>query len=222
MSPSLHRAGRLADDAEVGDLAVRLPSTPARSPCRPRAGPSSSPVISRLIEPRGGPSARCCAAAATKAAMRALHVAGAAAVQHAVAHLAAERIGAASAPRRPAPRRYGRRSRDAAPPVPRRANRFSISPKRSRRDGEAEPLQRVRQHSLRAGIGRGDRGAADQRLGERQRIGEVGQSRSNSLIEVFARVCASTVLTMTAQYSDGPGRAVRQRLARQRPGTTTE
>ena len=33
------------------------------------ATPSSSPVINRLIEPCGGPSARCCAAAATKAAM---------------------------------------------------------------------------------------------------------------------------------------------------------
>ena len=39
-----------------------------------------------------------------------------------------------------------------------------------RRDGEAELLQGVGQHGLRAGIGGRDRGAADQRLGERQGV----------------------------------------------------
>ena len=56
--------------------------------------------------------------------------------------------------------------------------------------------QRVGQHGLRAGVGRRDRGAADQRLRQRASGISAGsvtdQSRSNSLIEVLARVCAST------------------------------
>jgi len=66
-------------------------------------------------------------------------------------------------------------------------------------DGKSETTQRRGKGLLRAGIFRGDGRTADQRLGEAQRIGEVGQSRSNSLIEVFALVWASTRLTMTAQ-----------------------
>ena len=74
---------------------------------------------------------------------------------------------------------------------------------------EAETLQRIAEHLLRTGVRGRHRGAADQRLRKGKRIMELwhggphgcadAQSRSNSLIEVFARVCSSTVLTMTAQ-----------------------
>ena len=116
---------------------------------------------------------------------------------------------------------------------------------------EAQASQRLRQHVLRPGIGRRDRGAAYQRLGQRQGVSEAGQgryrpefpaarsrkgegdvtrrhlrspaqSRSSSLIEVFARVCASTVFTITAQYSDGPGEPSGNGLPGSDPGTTTE
>ena len=52
--------------------------------------------------------------------------------------------------------------------------------------------------------------------------GTVPQSRSSSLIEVLARVCASTIFTMTAQYSDGPGEPSGSGLPGIEPGTTTE
>jgi hypothetical protein len=48
------------------------------------------------------------------------------------------------------------------------------------------------------------------------------QSRSNSLIAVFARVCASTRLTMTAQARFGPGDPSVNGLPGKVPGTTTE
>ena len=90
-------------------------------------------------------------------------------------------------------------------------------------DGEAQAFQRIRQHVLRAAVSGRHRGASDQRLRQRQRIGSApAQSRNNSLMEVFARVCASTVLTMTAQYSDGPGDPSGSGLPGNEPGTTTE
>ncbi|POR53153.1 hypothetical protein CYD53_104128 [Bosea psychrotolerans] len=48
------------------------------------------------------------------------------------------------------------------------------------------------------------------------------QSRSNSLMPVFERVWASTVLTMTAQESEGPGVPSGKGLPGSEPGTTTE
>ena len=48
-----------------------------------------------------------------------------------------------------------------------------------------------------------------------------GQSRSSSLIPVFERVCASTVLTITAQYSEGPALPSGRALPGSAPGTTT-
>ena len=48
------------------------------------------------------------------------------------------------------------------------------------------------------------------------------QSRSNSLIPVFDRVCASTVLTITAQYRLGPGMPSTFTFGGKVPGTTTE
>lgn len=48
------------------------------------------------------------------------------------------------------------------------------------------------------------------------------QSRSNSLIAVFCRVCASTRLTITAQDRLGPGDPSGRGLPGRLPGTTTE
>ena len=103
-SPTRQKSGHLLRVAAIHSSTRTVPSV---------AGPSSSPVISRLIEPVRRPALQMRAAAATKAAMRALHVAGAAAVQHAVRDLAAERV-VPPVRRRPAPHRYGRQSRNAA------------------------------------------------------------------------------------------------------------
>jgi hypothetical protein len=81
--------------------------------------------------------------------------------------------------------------------------------------GEADPFQGLLDDIHRAEVGRGDRRTADQVAGEVENV-DHGQSRSRSLIEVLERVWASTVLTMTAQERLGPpcgsGRL---------PGTTT-
>ncbi len=106
--------------------------------------------------------------------------------------------------------------------MPSRAKRFSISPKRSRWTVKPSRVSIAGKRILRAAIGRRHGGTADQRLRQRQRIGQIGQSRSNSLMEVFARVCASTVFTITAQYSDGPGDPSGSGLPGKEPGTTTE
>ena len=58
ISPSDRRVGRLADDAGVERLAARRAAIPAPCVVPLIAGPSSSPVISRLIEPRAGGRAR--------------------------------------------------------------------------------------------------------------------------------------------------------------------
>ena len=96
-------------------------------------------------------------------------------------------------------------------------------------DGKAQPPQHPGQNLLRASIRRGNRRTANKRLSQRKRIGEprgrvfpVHQSRNSSLIDVFDRVCASTVFTMTAQYSDGPGDPFGRALPGKDPGTTTE
>lgn len=51
---------------------------------------------------------------------------------------------------------------------------------------------------------------------------DASQSRSSSLTDVLARVPASTVLTMTAQYNDGLGEPSAYGLPGSEPGTTTE
>ena len=146
-------------------------------------------------------------------------------------------------------------------PVPRRANRFSISPKRSgvtakpswrsasastacapasagvteaqRISACASGKRIVECHAAsppptlpRASAGEGavhslSRACAEEGRGEGAAT-RAHQSRSNSLIEVFARVCSSTVLTMTAQYSDGPGEPSGSGRPGSDPGTTTE
>jgi len=66
--------------------------------------------------------------------------------------------------------------------------------------GKAEPFEMFGDDVDGAFVPRGDARAADQLGGERHRIDDrVSHSRSNSLIAVLARVCASTVLTITAQ-----------------------
>ena len=90
------------------------------------------------------------------------------------------------------------------------------------RHRKAEPLQSRGERVLRPGILRGDGGATDERLGQRQRIGEPAQSRNNSLIEVLARVRSSTRLTITTQASEGPGEPSGSGLPGSDPGITTE
>ena len=149
----------------------------------------------------------------------ALHVAGAAAIEHAVADVAGKRAGAPIAVAGgnhvgmagEADMRAG--GADAGEQV------FRL-PVAQPGDGEAQRLQQLRQNILRAVIRRGDGGAADQCLGKGDGVG--GQSRSNSLIEVLERVRSSTRLTITAQYSDGPGVPSGKGLPGSVPGTTTE
>ena len=98
-----------------------------------------------------------------------------------------------------------------------------------------EPVLRERsfEHAKRAAVLGRDARAADQRLCEGDRVVRRGgcggahvrsrtQSRSSSLIEVFERVCASTRLTITAQYRLGPGLPSGSGLPGRLPGTTTE
>src|SRR5271165_2921760 len=106
---------------------------------------------------------------------------------------------------RPLPRSFGEEILDLAETQP--------------RDGEAEPLQRADQHDLRAAIRRGDGVAAQQVLGESDRV---DHARSSSLIEVLERVCASTRFTITAQARFGPGVPSGSGRPGSVPGTTTE
>ena len=170
------------------------------------AGPSSSPVINRLIEPSGGPSARCRAAAATKAAMAPFMSQAPRPYSTPLRTSAANgsdcqfALPAGTTSVWPAKQRCG-------DPVPMRANRLSISPKRNGVTAKPScraprPARSARRHPQasprRSGSAPGPAGRGSSRS-------VTDQSRSNSLIEVFARVCSSTVLTITAQYSDGPG-----------------
>ena len=97
----------------------------------------------------------------------ALHVAGAAAVEDAVAHFAGERVGlpVGGADRHHVGVAGEAEMRRAGADAGEQVVDLAVA---QRRDGEAELAQRVGQHGLRAGIGRGYRGAADQRLGERE------------------------------------------------------
>ena len=168
------------------------------------AGPSSSPVISRLIEPCIGP-ARWRATAATKAAM---------------APFMSQAPRPYSTPSRISPPNGAACVQLASPagttsvwPAKQKCGAVAADPREQvldlaeaqPRHRETQPFQRAAQHIHRPGIGRRDRGAADQRLRQSDGIGRIieqgseGQSRSSSLIEVLARVCASTVLTITAQ-----------------------
>src|SRR5207253_6293690 len=98
--------------------------------------------------------------------------------------------------------------------------------------GEAEPLEVRCDNAERALILWRHARTADQLGGKRHRIDrpimrggrsrDVVHSRRRSLIEVLARVCASTCLTMTAQYRLGPGLPSGNARPGSEPGTTTE
>ena len=120
-SPTRQKSG-IWPLASIHSSTLTVPST---------AGPSSSPVISRLIEPFGRTVGQVLRRGRDEGGDRALHVAGAAAVQHAVAHLAAERIGAASCAAPTGTTSVWPAKQTCGAPVPRRAKRLSISPKRS-------------------------------------------------------------------------------------------
>ncbi len=64
---------------------------------------------------------------------------------------------------------------------------------------EAEPFQHLLQVAERAAFRRGHARAADQVARQFDRVDQIGQSRKSSLIEVLARVPASTRLMITAQ-----------------------
>ena len=87
---------------------------------------------------------------------------------------------------------------------------------------EAHLIQRPLDDAERALIFGRDARAADQRLRERNRIARRRHARSSSLIEVLARVLASTRLTITAQARPGPGRPSGSGGPGRVPGTTTE
>ena len=149
---------------------------------------------------------------------RRLHVRGAAAVEKAVALGGRERIA------RPLLNRARRHDVDVARQADERPRRAMARPQVADRSAieplapEAGRRQTRRQQSQAAAIGRRDRAAGDELPGELQRVAlDLGHVRSSSLMDVLARVCASTRLTMTAHDSEylpsGDGRL---------PGTTTD
>ena len=193
--------GRLADQADIGDLALAPPSIPA--PCTvpsmrgaflvagdqqaDRAGGwpvGGDEARSRRRRRRWRPS---CRRRRGRTARRPAPAGEGIAVQPC---------------RRPAPRRYGRQSRNAARRCRAGEEVRRISPNAQPVTGEAEraparaPAPPARRHrpGSPTGSGSAPAPAAADRSGR-----STHQSRSNSLIEVLARVCASTRLTITAQ-----------------------
>ena len=195
--------------------AFALSFSQARTFCVPLiASPSSSPVMRRLIEPLGAPPPE-------RALPRRRKPRWPISCRRRRGHTACPRESPRRTDRcfqlvrRAARRRCDRRSRKAArrfrsghkdcPPAPCQV------PRRQAMAGKAERLQRAFQHVQRACVLRGDRGAADQRLGQgdgiedRHGLGFNPQAglwsiaQQISLIEVLARVFSSTRLTITAQ-----------------------
>ena len=202
------RAGRLADQRHVGDVAVR---------CHPLQHADGA-VHRRAFLVAGDEQARCCRGgpgcaprksreAGDEGGDAALHVAGAAAVEHAVPHHGGEGVV------RPA-RVAGRHHVGVAGPAEmRRAGAaageevLDLSPKRSR--WQAKPSGRSASSTtpsapssagvtLRQRISAWASGSGSVGVVRRARAAR-GQSRSSSLMEVLARVCASTFFTITAQ-----------------------
>ena len=133
----------------------------------------------------------------------ALHVGGAAAIDMAVGDRGAERLDG------PAPgvadrhdvgvageAEIGRRVAEARIEV---VDALGAVAERQAVTGEAERPECGLQHVERALVPRRHARAADQRAGQVDRVDRGAHSRSSSLIEVLARVLASTRLTMTAQ-----------------------
>ena len=206
--------GGFADEAEVGDVALLLhPLEHADGAVGGRAFLVAGDEQADRAGAGGGGGD-----GGDEGGDGALHVAGAAAEQHAVADFTAEGIGGPG----PLPFRHhvgvpGKTQ--MRPGLAAAGEQVGRGAERQAPDAEAERLQRASQHVLRAAIGGRDRAAADQRLGER---GRVHQSRSSSLTEVLARVRSSTRLTMTAQARLGPGEPSGRGRPGSVPGTTTE
>ncbi len=175
------------------------------------AGPSSSPVMSRLIEPR-----RQFALAREEAARRgdegchgALHVGRASAVELAMGDSRAEGILAPSVAR--ARRHHVGMAGEAEIGTALAEARIEIVHLRrvGRLEGqtmanEAQPLELALEQGQRAALVGRDARAADEGARELDDVDEaVGEARaharSSSLIEVLARVRSSTRLTMTQQ-----------------------
>ena len=103
----------------------------------------------------------------------ALHVGGTPAVEHAVADFRAEGIGAPGAGAGGNDVSVAGEAERGAPLADARVE-VPHAPVCQLGAGEAEPAQRLGEHGLRARILGRDGGAADQRRGERQRVGEGG------------------------------------------------
>ena len=190
------------------------------------AGPSSSPVIRQLIEPGRLRSRQQPRYGGDEAGDRALHVDRAAAVDVAIDDLGGERLGT---PGRNVARRHDvgvAGERDVGAGAAEAGVEVGDRRGARRLEGQAvaakaEARERALDDVERPGVLGRDARAADQGLGERDRVGQLDHARSSSLIEVLARVLASTCLTITAQASAGPGRPASSPPGRV-PGTTTE
>ena len=219
------RIGRLADQAGIELLAA--PDEPvehlARAVDRRTFLVAGDQAADRPGRPMLLEKTRGCG---DEAGDRALHVDRATPVQHAVDDLAGERI---DAPAGEIARRHdvgvtgkaeiGRPL--AHPGVQIADRRRAVLLERQPVAGETQPLQRMLDHVERAVVLRRHARTADQRLRQSDRIGQQRHARSSSLIEVLARVFASTRLTITAQARLGPGRPSGSGGPGKVPGTTT-
>ena len=149
---------------------------------------------------------------------RAFHVRGATAVEKAVA------LGRREGIARPLFYRAGWHDVNVTGQADNRARRPMTCPQVADRSAieslarEAGRRQARRHQTQAAAVRRRDRSARDELPGELQRVGlDVGHARSSSLMDVLARVCASTRFTMTAHEREylpsDEGRL---------PGTTTD
>ena len=171
---SVSPAWRSADGSPTTHQSIRVPralsvSTTRRVPST--AGPSSSLVIRKAIEPgwsrvlgdeiarSRSPWPRCRSSCRPRRARRARRRGCRAGTDPS----ARPRAG------RSAPRRCARRNTTAGPDVPRRAQRLSTAPKRSRSTLEAEALEPGGDQLLAAGVVRRQRAPGDQFAGQRQR-----------------------------------------------------
>ncbi len=219
-------AGRLADDAGIERLAaLRHPVEElARAVDRRGLLVAGDEEADRAVEiaavceeaRRGG----------DETGDRALHVGGAAAIERAVEHLAAERIDrpALEIARRHDVGMAGEAeiaARVAAARVEIEDRRGAFLRELDNVAGKAQPFERLGEERDRALVLRRHGRPADERGGEFDRV-ERHQSRSSSLIEVRLRVFASTRLTMTQQARLGPGVPSASGLPGRLPGTTTE
>ena len=206
-------AGWFADQAEIGDFFCRRhPVQNLRGAVEGFAFLVACDEQGDFGAPRAGAGGR-----GGEGGDGALHVAGATAVQKPFFDFAAKRV--------VAPFRAGGHDVGVAGEAEMGCFAAALGvkvvdvPEGQARHGKAGGFEVLGENALSAGILRRDRGAAEQRLRQRQRI---HHARKSSLIEVLARVCASTRLTMTAQARLGPAPPSGKALPGSAPGTTTE